>query len=247
MMCAGACGDEPTFDPEAPRDCGAGRPECRSSEVCLDGYGCYPRGGWADSTCGPAVPIEIDIDLPGLGFQPGTNELELTGVVASVTTEGLRLAHDDGTTTTIGVVLGQHRLPLTVGEQVHVLGRRVSSFGFATGVTITEPDGTLVALIDDGRWGSAWEPGSAMMAGFTIETEILGCALQKTFCYEFAPLGMRFSHRDGMSALALPGDAAPLTLGAKKHTVINAFAEQPTNVQCTDIAPRRAWAILRDL
>lgn len=246
------CGAEPAFDPDSPRDCGANQ-DCRSGEVCLNGYGCYPRYGWADTTCGPAVAIDIELDVPGLGSDPGLNELVLTGVVtadtvgtvSSATAHTLSVVHG-GETTEIGYDLGPYSVPLAVGETVHILARRVYSFGRATGLAMTEPEtGRLVALIDDGHWGSAWEPGSTPMSGFTVDTELLGCAIEKYFCYDYAPLGMRFSHGDGTNVLALPGDEASLSVGGRLYHVINAFAEQIGNVECTDVSPRRAWAIIR--
>ena len=223
---------------------------CEDDAVCLT-YGsvCYPRVGTSPERCGDAERFVID--LGGLDRNEGqTITRRYSGVVRTHADGELTIETQGsapGESIAVSYAIGPHVLPVAVGDEVVMDLRWVAGWLTTRGLALWTNDGRLLALVDEGNFGSAWLSRSNTLeerGGFDVATEPMGCAVRDdNFCAFSIPLGQRFTHGQA-TVLVPPGQTAELTTADGTYQVINAWAEAFAELQCTDTAPTNAWAIL---
>lgn len=220
---------------------------CAANEVCLFRSGCYPREGMANSTCGalPVIPVKVEVDPNILEGQLYRTAL-LAGTVTEITDRKLAL-DASGRSVSIEYDIGPHIIPVTIGEEIVVEILQYAPFNRATGLAVRSPAGELVALVDDGNYGSAWlssaEPQAALH-GITLTGESVGCPVRETQCVTSVPVGLRFSHGTN-GVLVPPGGEGALLVGEAEYRAFNADVEEVAAFHCTDTAARAAWFVLK--
>lgn len=228
----------------------AGAVTCAAAEICLDAR-CYPRAGLPDSTCGSAPAIDIVLTLTGadpvdVGF--GDFRLELAARVVSIDAHTLTLS-TEGKSVVIGYDIGSFRLPVAVDDDIAIVWREVRSFGAAHGLMLRDKGGHLLALVDDGQWGSAWYQRASVPlpeTGIHVATEHVGCPVEATFCAERIRTALRFSDESGAGVTVAPGSSGTFASAGMTYRAINALAEEFVTVSCTDIGARVSWAVIAD-
>ena len=129
-------------------------------------------------------------------------------------------------------------LDVVVGQRVSVLYRAVLSFGMTHGVVIRD-DAGVVAVLEEGAWGTALEADDH---GLPISLEEAEYAREDDGCGTLIHRSIAF----GAERLD-PWASAPVTL-AEAGGEVTAFAVINTtfeDVSCTDVAGQQAWAVVR--
>jgi len=167
---------------------------------------------------------------------------------------GHALATDDQSITVSYTIAGL-LLPVADGDELAVTLRQVQPFGTAHGLALLDTAGKLLALVDDGGFGSAWSSSltsnpEPAPGGFTVRQEPAGCTPQVAQCVFVEHQALRFSHMSGGEVVVPSGETRVLVTGdGAAYRVVNAVTESFTprdGVSCTDLEPRAAWAILAE-
>lgn len=225
-------------------DCG--HEDC-GEQACLEGSGdCFPVAG-TNPACGALPRSTVQLESQDIELKNGEYRARREGVVAAVDEGRLTLTTAEGDVT-ITYDLAGHSIPTSVGDEVVLTWAQYRGWVLNTGLALHSRDGALLALADDGKFGSAWVPdGDTSEFGVTIGAQMAGCALEDLTFYTAFRAAVRFVHSSGNEVLVLPGDNAVLDVGGEtKYRVFNANYEFMVEARATDVAPRRAWFLLAE-
>lgn len=205
--------------------------------------------GCADEDCMSSPAIDVVLEIEGVDTTERFVLLDFMATVQSAGDGVLALSADDGPVT-VRYNIGSYSLPVAAGDVVRVVWRQIQPFGTTHGLALWTPEGRLLALIDDGRFSSAWIGGpdpQPDLGGFDFLFETVGCPAIQTECFRSTRLGLRFRHVSGSSVMVHPGESGTLTNDSGHlFRAVNAYVENISEVQCGDVSARIAWFVLAD-
>jgi hypothetical protein len=186
--------------------------------------------------------IEGTVIDDGVGPMPET-AMECYGTVHRV----LQIEDDEGVVWSLGYgiedALGGDRTPYMLvdpGQAVSLRYRTVQSFGSANGFVLEDEAG-LVAALESGTWGPALEegdvPGLAVSSGEQMTTVDSECGAEGHFAWSF----------EGDETLEVqPYGERTLAIDGQDYSVFAvANLQWQGEVQCTDLAGTKIWAVFR--
>lgn len=218
---------------------------CTSDMICIGEQGCYPRAGLPDGSCDQPSTINIRVSLRGAEMpHGGYADHEWNGIVLSVSSTTLELDADNvAEAVVVDYDIGAYQLPVVVGDRIRLRSRITQPFGVAQGFAIWSVAGDLLAVVDDGGYGSAW---AEIPGGFTVRTEIAGCPVKINDYSAVMRMAIRVMHEGADDLIVPPGEPGILTMVAgERFMVVNAYAEHFVYMLVTDTVPRVSWIILR--
>lgn len=223
------------------------RTDADADEVCVDGLGdCFTVEG-TNPACGSLPRLSVELQAQNIEVSLPNYRATLEGTVLVHESGDLTLATADGDVT-ITYDLGGHPLPVQVGSEIRLTWSEYRGWILNRGFAIQSSEGGLIALADDGKFGSAWVPyRDTSEFGFTVSPEMAGCALEDMSFYTTFRAALKFEHLSGDRVLVLPGDNAVVDGGGGRlFRVFNADYEFIVEARATDLAPRQAWFILAE-
>lgn len=221
--------------------------DSNADEVCVDSLGdCFAVGG-TNPDCGSLPRLSVELQAQNIEVSLPDYRATKEGTVLANKSEVLTLGTAEGDVT-ITYDLGGHPLPVQVGSEIRLTWSEYRGWILNRGFAIQSSEGGLIALVDDGKFGSAWVPyRDTSEFGFTVSPEMAGCALEDMSFYTTFRAGLKFEHSGGDRVLVLPGDNAVVDGGGGRlYRVFNADYEFMVEERATDLAPRQAWFILAE-
>ena len=220
---------------------------CEANEICLGREGCYPLAGLVAGSCHWWQRTDVVVALRDTDAVYRGVSREWSGVVSALSSETLVLDADESEEPVVlDYHIGSYKLPIKVGEHIRLQWVIVQSFGTAQGFAIWSDADELLAVVDDGEFGSAWAK-SYMPGGFEIRTEMAGCPVDADEYSATLRLALRFNAADEEGVVVPPGESATLAVnGEHRFTVVNAQAYRFIYALFSEAVPKISWIVLRE-